>query len=87
MDFNINDTVWVRLTPHGRAMLKANHAEICAAFPNILADLAYTPPVEDLDGWSEWQMWGLMQEFGEHTGNGKPQCFEQNVIRIEDQKP
>ena len=90
MDFNINDKVRARLTPHGRMMHAINHVHavnhvvICAGFPTpaLLADLAYTQPLEDLDGWSEWQMWKLMQEFGGHVGIGMPQCFELDTIRI-----
>jgi hypothetical protein len=28
------------------------------------------PPKEDAEGWSEWQLWVLMQEFGPHMGLG-----------------
>ena len=81
MDFNINDTVLVRLTPKGRAMHARNHASLCARIM-ALPKLAYKPPTEDANGWSEWQMWRLMEEFAEHCGNGMLPCFEQNTIRI-----
>ena len=81
MDFNINDKVRVRLTPNGRAIHAKNHADLCVRIP-ALSKWVYKPPTEDAEGWSEWQMWSLMATFGADTGNGMPQCFEQNTIRI-----
>ena len=26
----------------------------------------YIPPKEDTEGWSTWQLWDLMQRFGQH---------------------
>ena len=81
MDFDINDKVRVRLTPHGRAVHATSHAELCARIP-ALARWDYIAPVEDADGWSEWQMWSLMATFGAHMRTDVPQCFELNTIRI-----
>ena len=81
MDFNINDKVRVRLTPHGRAVHAANHAELCGQAP-ALPGWGYRPPTENADGWSEWQLWSLMAAFGAHMRTDVPQCFEQNTIRI-----
>ena len=81
MDFNINDKVRVRLTTKGRAIHAKNHAAEFARVPG-LSQWSYKPPTEDADGWSEWQMWRLMEQFGGHSVNGMPQCFELNTIRI-----
>lgn len=48
--FNINDTVRVKLTDHGRRILEGQ-----------------THPKEDSEGWSEWQLWMLFQDFGGHV--------------------
>lgn len=62
---NLNDRVKVKLTAHGRATLAADHAAFWKAAGR---DMPYVPPKEDRDGWSEWQLWDLMQRLGPHTG-------------------
>ena len=81
MDFNINDKVRVRLTPHGRAVHADSHDELFARLSGF-AQWDYIAPIEDADGWSEWQMWSLMATFGSHMRTDVPQCFELNTIRI-----
>jgi hypothetical protein len=77
---NINDTVRVRLTDYGRAVLRddwQSTTNIYYARPEqreIRGE--YKPPKEDENGWSEWQLWALMEAFGEHTGNGCRLSFE-----------
>ena len=85
MDFNINDKVRVKLTAHGRACLERNHVEFWARTGRP-APYAYTPPKEDADGWSEWQMWSLMHELGPHTHMGVLVPFE-TTIQIVERKP
>jgi hypothetical protein len=76
MRFNINDKVRVKLTDHGRAVMAANHAELLESLPKLPA---FALPKEDADGWSEWQLWHLMSEFGQHMINGAPLCFEATI--------
>jgi hypothetical protein len=74
--FNVNDKVRVRLTDTGRRILKLNHD---AVFIGELAEkYPYEPPKEE-DGWSEWQMWSLMNELGQHCRMGCPQPFETTI--------
>lgn len=82
MEFNINSNVKVRLTTHGRAVHRIDYDKLCSSIP-AMANFDYELPTEDADGWSTWQLWCLMAEFGAHTGNGKPVCFE-TVIRLLD---
>jgi hypothetical protein len=81
--FNINDTVRVRLTDYGRAVLREDwHSttNIYYASPEQRAIRGeYKPPKEDEHGWSEWQLWALMEAFGEHTGNGCRLSFETEI--------
>jgi hypothetical protein len=67
--FNINDTVRVRLTDYGRAVLRddwQSTTNIYYARPEQRAIRGeYKPPKEDEHGWSEWQLWALMEAFGE----------------------
>jgi len=79
--FNINDDVWVKLTERGRECLRKRHAEIVAMCSGH-NPFPYTPPVEDKDGWSRWQMWRLMQALGPYISHGGPPPFE-TTLRIE----
>lgn len=78
MRFNINDEVMVRLTDEGRRRLKANH-------DNLFADWSrppeYRAPEERKGGWSKWQLWVLMNEFGPHMRHGGD-CFFETAIEI-----
>lgn len=61
--FNINDYVSVKLTDKAKVWHKEAFlvwkAAICPK-----ATLQYVPPEEDAQGWSKWQMWHLMEDFG-----------------------
>lgn len=76
MRFNINDHVRVRLTDRGRALHRQHHDEL---FEGSSYKPDYRPPVEDADGWSRWQLWRLMHEFGEQLYNGAPLVFETEI--------
>ena len=77
MKFNINKNVFVQLTDAGRKI----HRE---SFYESFSEWDYKPnyifPKEDEDGWSKWQMWKLMQEFGESMSNGCPMPFAPEII-------
>ena len=83
MKFNINTIVRVRLTPAGRAFHAAQFA-----ISKIRTDhgLTYIPPTEDAEGWSKWQLWSLMQEFGSECYAGNPGLPFATVIEIPDAK-
>jgi hypothetical protein len=83
MDFNINGKVRVKLTDHGRKLLASNHAEFWAGVGR--EPYPYTPPKEDADGWSEWQLWCLMQELGRHIRMGSEAPFE-TTIQLQERK-
>ncbi len=68
---NINNIVRVRLTNSGRAALKLQHSEFLLG--------PYTPPKEDSDGWSEWQLWELMQDLGHLCRMGGELPFETTI--------
>ena len=76
MELNLNEIVFVKLTDHGRAIHKANHERI---FTSRLAVIPYEQPKEDAEGFSTWQLWGLMEEFGQHMGLGKENCFDLTI--------
>lgn len=81
MMFNVNDSVRVKLTDVGRQAHKKNHHKLYefAKFESP----KYLPPEEDANGWSTWQMWCLMQEFGPHIRVGCNAPFETMIEIIE----
>ncbi len=80
--FNINENVAVRLTDYGREVHKENHETF---WKGIGKEMEYHPPVEDENGWSQWQLWSLMQKFGPCIYMGRPMPFE-TTIRIENKE-
>jgi hypothetical protein len=73
--FNLNDHVRVKLTDHGRKIHREQFRELNARLP-LAANMQYTPPKEDAEGWSRWQLWELMSRFGEHIGMCQPNVFD-----------
>lgn len=78
MRFNVNDHVKVRLTERGRTLLRKNHDKLFAPVPPA-ARMEFFLPEEDAEGWSEWQLWCLMQEFGPHMHMGFDPPFETTI--------
>lgn len=61
--FNLNESVRVQLTHAGRQFLHAEHHNFWdKQGAGIVRD--YTPPKEDAEGWSTWQLHSLMSTFG-----------------------
>lgn len=84
--FNVNGHVWVKLADLGRRRHREQWEELTGVFrpvgqpPVPLPSwLEYTPPEEDPDGWSRWQLWELMRLFGPSCGNGLPVPFETEI--------
>lgn len=79
--FNINDTVRVRLTPHGRTIHRANHDAFIERVSEWGGnpDWVYRAPEEDAHGWSEWQLWSLMEQFGPHIHLGGRNPFDTTI--------
>ena len=62
MKININDTVRVQLTAFGKEVLRKKFDEtLRPRYPK----LKFALPEEDSGGWSSWQLWYLMNTFGE----------------------
>jgi hypothetical protein len=73
--FNTNCKVWVRLTAKGKEVYN-KHWDKYIRWANITA-----PELKpDKDGWVEFQLWDLMNIFGESHYNGCDIPFEGNVI-------
>jgi len=80
IDFNANGYVYVRLNNIGRNNLIKKAFELRKKNPGFTD--VYELPNEDADGWSKWQLWSLMENFGCMMGMGgiPPFCLD---IRIE----
>lgn len=80
MKFNINNYVKVKLTDFGR--------EIHSDWWNSLDSSwmrPYRSPTEDAEGYSVWQLWHLMEIFGEHIHLGGKNPFETEIEILEKQ--
>ena len=76
IDFNANQYVRVKLTDYGRKVLRENWVQQRLECPQLPQ---YKPKDEDDEGWSTWQLWCLMNEFGNHMYNGSENVFELNI--------
>lgn len=80
-ELNVNHYVFVRLTDFGRQVERKNHEKLFAGYPPGLCP--FSPKEEDPEGWSRWQLWDLMKEFGSVISMAGPVPFE-TTIRIDE---
>lgn len=73
--YNINDTVWIKLTDKGRQIHRAIHEKYKNPFP-------YEPPKVDADGWHQTQLWCVMADYGHAVSMGFDLPFE-TTIRLD----
>lgn len=84
MRYNFNDYIRVKLTDMGREIHRRNHQALRSMMPPDAAEtFPYRPPNEDADGWSEWQGWHLMREFGPWMRMCNEPPFELTVEIVE----
>ena len=83
--FNINNTVKIRLTEHGKQMLERDHNEFWSAqgASGMLDKYPYKPHEEDEDGYVKFQLWSLMYQLGKYCGLGREIPFD-TVILIDE---
>lgn len=75
--FNVNDYVWVKLTPAGLEILRQETNQLRRSFPRLLE---FTPPSVDENGYTQYQLWALMKDFGEYMLWGGTSPFETNMF-------
>lgn len=74
--FDINHRVRVKLTPYGRRYHRLKFLRLYGA-----RELErYVAPSEDHEGWSEWPLWELLQEFGGVAAVDGPSAFEAELL-------
>ena len=77
MKINLNDTVKVRLTQSAKDAHKKAHEDLWSGY-----DIKYHAHQEDENGYSEHQLWCLIQDFGPYINLGSLSPFEDNVILV-----
>jgi hypothetical protein len=77
--FNINCNVKVRLTKFGKELHKQQWEDFWRSIGR-LDENPYTPPKEDENGFCEFQMWDLMEKFGNHCGLCKELAFDTIIL-------
>ena len=80
---NLNDHVWIRLLEPGRAILRKQDAEWSRLYATTYGRLVTAEKQEaDNAGWSRWQLWSLIMEFGHAVYLGCDPPFE-TTIRLD----
>jgi hypothetical protein len=74
--FNINATVKVKLSERGKQIHREEWECVFGNNPNF----TYSPPQEDEEGYSKWQMWSLMEMFGSYCGLGFDLPFHTDIL-------
>jgi hypothetical protein len=80
LSFNINNSVWVKLTELGRSVYLADAHAWREALPEI-ARKNLTPvqlPVDE-EGYSRFSGWEFMRVFGPYMYLGAPGVFDMNI--------
>ena len=68
--FNVNDYIKVKLNKSGIDLMRQNHNKIFGDFSSDLLDkYTFQEPEVDEKGYTKFQMWHFMDEFG-HVGMG-----------------
>jgi hypothetical protein len=73
MKVNVNQEVRIKITPFGMTIIEAD--------PYLA--ISYFHKKEDKDGWTTWQLWEIMRDFGFYMDNGKEVPFETEIEIIE----
>jgi len=68
------------LTDLGREIHRRNFEAFAKECPGF--QYPYSEPVEDENGWSKWQLWHLMKEFGPNMSMASGVPFE-TIIEME----
>jgi len=87
MLFNLNENVRVKLTDTGKEIMRKKHTDLVTKFGSVISDKSkiFTLPPEDENGYSQWKMWQLFSNFGEHIYMGCEPPFDL-TIEIPDSK-
>ena len=84
---NLNETIKVRLTDHGKDIYYHRHDEL-NEFIKARGGKPLQPhfPKVDKDGYTEFQLWIFMEIYGPHIGMCKPAVTQDLNLYIEDEQ-
>lgn len=77
---NLNETVKVRLTPHGRELMYDYYFRIYYDYGGPIPERYSDPSLIDPE--QTMQLWRLLKIFGSHIANGTRAAFEGNDIQL-----
>lgn len=72
---HLNDTVKVKLTPHGLRHYREKQSSFNASLPARIKPFPIDPPLDE-EGFYQTQLWQLMNLFGSSLYMGGPMPFE-----------
>lgn len=76
---NMNEKVKVKLKAYGHKVMRENFDNLMKGLPP-LPSFKFTEPKVDKDGYTEFQLWELFQEFGHVINIGFANPFETDII-------
>jgi hypothetical protein len=77
---NVNDTVLVKLKEKGYQMLADRHNKYLGVLPNWdFRNADYYKSKADKDGYTAFQLWSFMQDFGPYIRLGYDLPFETDI--------
>lgn len=90
--FNLNHNIRVRLTDLGYQRLADASKYLASQVPDLdILDVEYFKGQADKDGYTTFQMWEFMKQFGEVTGLCKPEYYHLDILishkDLDDYKP
>jgi len=75
--FNINQSVRVKLTDHGKKLLLDDYLALMGHYGRNVYE--FHLPKEDMNGYVKYQLWDLMKTFGPHINIGTEMPFEAEI--------
>jgi len=84
MKININDYVKIKLTDYGKEVLKETKEEFLTSFnkrynTKHTVDSFFEKIEYDKEGYTKFQLWHLMEIFGDYMYNGADNVFDLNI--------
>jgi len=81
LKFNINNYVFVKLTDSGFIRLAELHNKYVGVIPNFKKkDAEYYKQQVDIEGYTKFQLWSFIADFGEVTGMGFKQTYCSDIL-------
>ena len=83
INFNLNQSILVKLTKLGYQHLADLHNSLCQFIPNLeLTDADFYESQADESGYTQFAMWEFMQSFGSVTHLSGPSYYEIDIILL-----